>query len=263
MTNEDQWGNDIVEAYPYSGAGLDLDLIITRGQHRARRKRNARRGASLVGIVALVVVGGFLVNRSLAESDPSSLHTANDPHRQVAGPPPTSTTTIPTTTTRVTSTTTPPSTSSPTASPPTSALTTTTPATVVPTIAAPVNIPVAVQSDAEMQAAGNNGPSSSILAPTSCVVTGTQVTARGGYTNGGFAPNTYDRFGAVVKLYVYTAPVAGYPQGRQIVNVGEETVAPIGGYGPWEVSGPIYVTSGVPARCVVASQPTHDIILAP
>lgn len=257
MTDEEQWRNDIVEAHPYSGAGLDLDQIITRGQHRARRKRNMRRGASLVGVVVLIAFGGLLVKHSLAESNPSAVRTAGNPHRHAKKLHAT-----PTTTTSSTMTVTP-TTAPATTTPATSAPPSTTPETTTPPVGPPVSLPVAVQSDAEMQAAGNNGPSSSILAPTSCEVTGGQVTARGGYTDGGFAPNVYNRFGAMVKLYVYSAPAPGFGQGVQLISVGEETAAPIGGYGPWEVSGPIYVTSSAPVRCVVASQPTHDFVGAP
>ena len=52
-----------------------------------------------------------------------------------------------------------------------------------------MTLSVSVESDMAMKAAGNDGPSSSMLAPSSCVLDGATVTARGGYTNGGFAPN--------------------------------------------------------------------------
>ncbi len=265
MIDEDRWRSEIVEAHPFAGVGLDLDQVIARGERRARRKRTARLGASLVVIVLLGALVGLVVHRSSAGSSPSSVRAAGDRHGEVAGPSGTTTTTSTTTTTNRPAPETPTTTPGSTTRPGTTAAPgpTTIPGASTPLGAAPVNLPIAVQSDAEMKAAGNNGPSSSILQPTSCVVSGQQVTARGGYTNGGFAPNVYDRYGAVVRLYVYTAAAAGYPSGVQVVNVGEENAAPIGGYGPWEVSGPIYVTSAAPSRCVVASQPTHDPILAP
>lgn len=53
---------------------------------------------------------------------------------------------------------------------------------------------VSVQSDAAMRAAGNHGPSSSILVPSSCKVTVTSVTAAGTYRDG-FAAGVYARYG--------------------------------------------------------------------
>jgi hypothetical protein len=114
-----------------------------------------------------------------------------------------------------------------------------------------------------MQATGNSGPSSSILAPLSCAAVGATVSARGGYTNGGFAPNVYNRYGDVVELYVYTAPVDGYPDGNQVADLGAEDRPSIGGFGTWQVTAPVDLSGGAPARCVVAAQPTHALQLAP
>lgn len=72
-----------------------------------------------------------------------------------------------------------------------------------------------------MKANGNQGPSSSILVPTSCKLTGSTVTASGGY-QGGFASQVYPRYGDVVRLYVYTAPLSGYPQGVQLATLSSE-----------------------------------------
>lgn len=109
-----------------------------------------------------------------------------------------------------------------------------------------------------MQSAGNEGPSSSILAPTSCVLSGGMLTAAGGYTNGGFAPNVYNRYGDVVELYAYTTP-----SGAQVAQLNSEHRPPIGGYGTWQVIAPVNAALGLPTRCVVAAQSTHAVQLAP
>jgi hypothetical protein len=122
-------------------------------------------------------------------------------------------------------------------------------------------VPVSVQSDADMLAAGNHGPSSSILVPSSCTVTSTTATATGTY-QGGFVPEVYRRYGAVVDLYVFSQPLSGYPQGIQVATLSSEHSPPIGGSGSWTVTVPV-AKSPEPARCVVAAQPTHDFQGAP
>jgi hypothetical protein len=121
---------------------------------------------------------------------------------------------------------------------------------------------ISVQSDSQMQAAGNTGPSSSILLPASCELKGTAVTAEGTY-QGGFAPNVYSRYGDVVKLYVYTASVSGHPQGIQVAQLTSEDSPAIGGYGTWRVTARIDSSLGQPESCLIAAQPTHDVQLAP
>jgi hypothetical protein len=124
-------------------------------------------------------------------------------------------------------------------------------------------IPVSVESDSQMEAAGNQGPSSGILLPTSCRVTGTTVTAEGTYTNGGFVPNVYNRYGDVIVLYVLAAPSPGYAEGVQL-GASEVSESPaVGIRAPWQVSLSISPSAGVPQRCVVAAQPTHDGQFAP
>jgi hypothetical protein len=125
------------------------------------------------------------------------------------------------------------------------------------------HLPVSVESDSQMIAEGNDGPSSSILLPTSCQLAGTTITAEGAYTNGGFVPNVYDRYGDVIVLYVFAAPSAGYPEGMQLAasNVDESPV--LGSQASWHVSLSISPSAGAPARCVVAAQPTHDGQFAP
>jgi hypothetical protein len=124
-------------------------------------------------------------------------------------------------------------------------------------------LPISVESDSQMKAEGNDGPSSAILRPTSCRLTGTTITAVGRYTNGGFVPNVYDRYGDVVVLYVLAAPSPGYAQGSQL-GVSDVRESPVvGSRAPWHVSLSISPSAGVPARCIVAAQPTHDIQLAP
>jgi hypothetical protein len=125
------------------------------------------------------------------------------------------------------------------------------------------HLPISVESDSQMRAAGNDGPSSSILRPTSCRLTGTTVTAAGTYTNGGLVPNVYDRYGDIIVLYVHAAPSAGYTDGMQLgaSDVSESPV--VGSSAPWQVSLTISPSVGTPARCVVAAQPTHDGQFAP
>jgi hypothetical protein len=85
------------------------------------------------------------------------------------------------------------------------------------------------------------------------------LTAAGGYTNGGFAPNVYDRYGDVVELYAYT----GASGGVQVAELASERRPPIGGYGTWQASVSIDDALGSPSRCIVAAQPTHALQLAP
>jgi hypothetical protein len=124
-------------------------------------------------------------------------------------------------------------------------------------------LPISVESERQMRAAGNHGPSSSILLPTACRLTGTTVTAAGTYADGGLVPNVYDRYGDIIVLYVRAAPSPGYPAGMQLgVSDARESPA-VGGRGPWHVRLSVSAPAGVPARCVVAAQPTHDPQFAP
>jgi hypothetical protein len=111
-----------------------------------------------------------------------------------------------------------------------------------------------------MLAAGNHGPSSSILLPSSCTVTSTSASATGTY-RGGFVPEVYHRYGDVVDLYVFSQPVSGYSQGIQVATLSREQSPRIGG-SSWTVTVPIQ-NSPEPARCLVAAQPTHDFQGAP
>jgi hypothetical protein len=125
------------------------------------------------------------------------------------------------------------------------------------------SVPVSVQSDAAMRAAGNQGPSSSILVPSSCTVTAASVTAAGTYRDG-FAAEVYARYGDVIDLYVFSRPAAGYPAGIQLASEPFTRHSPfIGGKGPWTVTVPLGSTPGQPARCMVAAQPTMDFQGAP
>ena len=124
-------------------------------------------------------------------------------------------------------------------------------------------LPISVESDRQMKAAGNDGPSSSILLPTSCKLTGRTVTAEGTYANDGFVPNVYDRYGDVVVLYVRAGASPGYPAGMQL-GVSDVRESPVVGSGArWHVSLTVPPSAGIPARCVVAAQPTHDGQFAP
>ena len=99
------------------------------------------------------------------------------------------------------------------------------------------SVPVSVQSDAAMRAAGNHGPSSSILVPSSCKVTATSVTAAGTYRDG-FAAGVYPRYADVIDLYVFSRPMTGYPEGIQLANEPFTRHSPfIGGKGRSERAG--------------------------
>jgi len=130
-------------------------------------------------------------------------------------------------------------------------------------VASASKLPIAVESDSQMKAEGNDGPSSSILRPTSCRLTGTTVTAAGKYTDRGVVPNVYDRYGDIVVLYVRAAPSAGYAEGMQLGASDVSQSPVVGGRASWQVSLSISRSVGVPARCVVAAQPTHDGQFAP
>jgi FtsP/CotA-like multicopper oxidase with cupredoxin domain len=124
------------------------------------------------------------------------------------------------------------------------------------------SLPVSVQTDAQMKAAGNSGPSSSeALRPQSCKVSGSRVTASGGIV-GGFLPQVYARSGDVVELYVFTRPQPGYSAGIQLGLLHEESAGSLTGK-RWRATVPLDSSLGRPARCVVAAQPTHDEQLAP
>jgi hypothetical protein len=123
-------------------------------------------------------------------------------------------------------------------------------------------LPVSVETEGQMQAAGNSGPPSSILLPTSCQLTGAIVTATGTY-QGGPVPNVYNRYGDIVELYVFAASSPGFPQGAQLGASSAEDSPPLGS-STWRVSTTVAQDPGShPARCVVAAQPTHDEQLAP
>jgi len=134
-----------------------------------------------------------------------------------------------------------------------------------PTVAASQQLPVSVESDSQMRAEANNGPTSSVLLPSSCKLVGSTVTAMGAY-QGGFAPNVYSRYGDIVVLYVFGPPSPGFPQGPQLAVSSAQDSPPLSS-GTWQVSTSVSTSLdasvGQPARCVVAAQPTHDVQLAP
>jgi hypothetical protein len=125
-------------------------------------------------------------------------------------------------------------------------------------------LPVSVQSGAAMRAAGDDGPSSSIMVPSSCTVTAKAATASGTY-QGSFVPAVYQRYGDVIDLYVYTRPLQGYPNGIQLADQPFTRQAPFmdAGGGRWTVTVPVATQLGQPARCVVAAQPTMEFQGAP
>jgi len=142
--------------------------------------------------------------------------------------------------------------------------TTTAPTAATTTTLAGEQLPISTESDTYMKEVGNDGPSSSILLPTSCELTGTSVTARGMYTNGGFVPNVYNRYGDYVVLYVFSAASPGESQGIMLGVSSISPTADLGTRAPWQVS--LSIEPGLtetPVRCVVAAQPTHDFQGAP
>ena len=150
--------------------------------------------------------------------------------------------------------------STPTSIPSTTTTVPSTPTTTTPSVPPSTSLPISVQSDGAMHAAGNDGPSSSVLLPSSCVLSGDTVTAIGTY-QGGFAPNVYNRVGGVVVLYVMGAPSAGNPQAAQL-GASPISSSPPMGSGTWQVSTTVDRSKGGPASCIVAAQPTHQIQLA-
>jgi hypothetical protein len=129
------------------------------------------------------------------------------------------------------------------------------------------SVPLSVQSDAAMRAAGNEGPASSVMIPSSCTVTATSATATGTY-QGGFVPAVYQRYGDVIDLYVFTRPMAGEPDGIQLADEPFTRQAPFvyGGGRRWTVTVPLdkqLLSFGRPARCMAAAQPTMDFQGAP
>lgn len=125
------------------------------------------------------------------------------------------------------------------------------------------SVPVSVQSDKAMRAAGNEGPTSAVLMPSSCVVTGATATVTGTYRYRP-VPAAYQRYGDVIDLYVFSAPGDGYPRGIQLAEPFTRNAPFIGGIGArWAVTVPVFTSLGRPARCMVAAQPTMDFEGAP
>jgi predicted small lipoprotein YifL len=120
-------------------------------------------------------------------------------------------------------------------------------------------VPITVQSTKQMRADGNVGPSSSVLHPTSCIVTAKTATARG--TKGPPA-DIYNRWGDRIDLYVFTAPQYGFRTGYQIALPFTNKSPTVYGRGRWKVTVPLDAR-GRPVRCMVAAQPTHDFQGAP
>ncbi len=133
--------------------------------------------------------------------------------------------------------------------------------TVVAPVTSGTDLPVSVESDAAMRAAGNAGPSSSILVPSSCRVSSSYATATDTY-QGGMVPEIYPRSGDIIDLYVFSAAQPGYPAGIQLASPSGSSSPRLGGTGSWTVTVPIQ-SQPAPARCEVAAQPTHDVELAP
>jgi hypothetical protein len=95
------------------------------------------------------------------------------------------------------------------------------------------------------------------------VINNSVATAAGGYN--GFVGEDVHRVGDVVELYVYTAPMMGYPQGLQIGLLSEEKPAPAesGMGGTWTSTVPLALSYGAPSVCRVTLQSTHQFEGAP
>jgi hypothetical protein len=228
----------------------DLSRVSLPSASNLRRTALRRRRARVVAAAAAVVVAGgvAVLTTTLGSGHRSSLQVVTN---------------TPTTTASRTTVTSPPTTAAAPTTTPTSVPTTSNTAAPPTSTSTGEQLPISVQSDSQMKAEGNNGPSSSILLPTSCRLTGTTVTADGTYTNDGFVPNVYNRYGDIIVLYVFAAPSPGYAQGIQLGVSGVSESPVVGSPAPWNVSLSITPSLGVPARCVVAAQPTHDVQLAP
>jgi hypothetical protein len=238
-------------------------LIKEAKQRHRRRVRWIVFGATLVSLaIGTTVLAAGIGNGGHGPSHPGQAQ-GQHPSLPPSGSPPHAQPTTPSVR---------PSTSNAVVATPTTTSTTiapvaTGPATNVTPSLAPQNLvgtalPISVESDAQMQAEGNSGPSSSILVPESCELNGTTVTAEGGY-QGGFAPNVYNRYGDIVELYVFGATSPGYPEGPQLAASSVTDSPPIGGYGTWQVSAQLGSDLPPAARCEVAAQPTQDEQLAP
>jgi hypothetical protein len=76
-------------------------------------------------------------------------------------------------------------------------------------------------------------------------------------------PEVYRRYGDVVELYAYTAPVAAsYNQRFQVLDLSNEKPFPISDNGPWAVTARVDSEIGTPRRCLVAVQSTHALMTA-
>jgi hypothetical protein len=120
---------------------------------------------------------------------------------------------------------------------------------------------IAFQTEDQMRGQGNNGPPSSVLVPESCVLNGNTVTAKGTYP-GDFAPEIYNRYGDVIRLYAFTGPSSGHVHGIQVADMSGE-LSPKFGTRSWRVTASLQPGQGRPLSCQVAAQPTQDIQLAP
>ena len=238
--------------YRFGRLADDLSRVALPPAASIRGAAVKRRRNRAIAAAVVVVAGGVTAAATmLGPSHHSSIQVGTNSPTTAIGAvvttnPPSVSTSSPTVTAPRGNT---PTTSSPTSSPSTTSI--------------GRQLPIAVQSDSQMVAAGNTGPSSSILLPTSCRSTGTTVSATGGYSNGGFVPNVYNRYGDVLVLYVFAAPSAGYAQGIQLGVSSVRDSPSVGAPAPWHVSASFDPSLGVPARCVVAAQPSHDVQLAP
>jgi hypothetical protein len=229
----------------------DLSRVQQPSAASVRRTALKRRRTRVIVAAAVVIAGGVTVAAT-------TLGSGRHPSIQVVTSTPT--TTAPATRPATTVITTPPTTATALTSPPNTASSTSAAPT---TTLVGKQLPISVESDSQMKADGNNGPSSSILLPTSCELAGTAVRADGEYANGEFVPNVYNRYGDIIVLYVFAAPSPGYPQGIQLGVSGVSDSPAVGVAAPWQVTVSVDLSVGKPARCVVAAQPTHDVQLAP
>ena len=220
--------------------------LLQRSLSTARRMRRRRTGAAIsatcVVLAALSVGGWSIAARNHAGGDITPVTS------------PTPIGSLP-----AASTSAPPSASF-TAAPPSASFTTAAPLAASPT-STPVSLQILVSSDLSTP-----GQDASDLLPTSCdFAPGPErgnagvVTAKG--TFAGYY-ETYNRYGDVVELYVFTGTPRTNPTTMQLAQLPNPTEPPLS-TGSWQVSSPIKAPPGEELFCLVAVQSTHAFIGAP
>jgi hypothetical protein len=137
-------------------------------------------------------------------------------------------------------------------------------AAVAPVVSSPAPAPVSLQIlvSPELSTPGQDATD---LLPTSCTFTQTQRSGAGVVTaKGTFGPyyETYNRYGDVVELYVFTGTPKTNPTTTQLAQLPNPSEPPLS-TGSWQVSAPIVAPPSQPLFCLVAVQSTHAFIGSP